>query len=62
MITDAEPAKKREAEDILGAPAKNNFIEQEKEIANLKSKCQSLNSTVSAQTETIKSQEQKLLQ
>ena len=36
--------------------------EQEKEIANLKSKCQSLNLTVSAQTETIKSQEQKLLQ
>ena len=32
MIADAEPAKKREAEDILGAAAKKKFIEQEDEV------------------------------
>jgi hypothetical protein len=32
MIADAEPAKKREAEDILGAAAKKKFIEKEEEV------------------------------
>ncbi len=32
MIADAEPAKKREAEDILGAASKKKFIEKEEEV------------------------------
>ena len=32
MITDAEPAKKREADGILGSAAKKKFIEKEEEV------------------------------
>ncbi len=35
IIADAEPAKKREAVDILGGDAKNKFIEQEKKVTEL---------------------------
>ena len=32
IVADAEPAKKREAEDILGAAAKKKYIEKEEEV------------------------------
>ncbi len=35
MITDAEPAKKREASTSLGVAAKKKFNEQEKEVKEL---------------------------